>query len=225
MSGAVVKSQHMTFDSTEIRTTSGSTTADVAAEATTPPDAGASATAEPYDARTNALLILAGIAIIAVLNYAQDVLIPFVLSGLIFYALDPFVDRLQRWHVPRVLGAGLMLLLAVIGLGATVYTLTGQAMAVVEQLPEGVRRLRYELRPQANDQGAIDKVQRAAQELDQAAADATQPAPVPKGVLRVQVEEPALRASNYVVAGGFTAVALAGQAVMVLFLAISARRG
>ena len=40
----------------------------------------------------------------------QSVLIPFVLGGLLFYALDPAVDRLQKVRVPRALGAALMLI-------------------------------------------------------------------------------------------------------------------
>lgn len=45
--------------------------------------------------------ILAGCAIVAVMYVGQPVLMPIVLSVFLFCALDPVVDRLQRWHVPR----------------------------------------------------------------------------------------------------------------------------
>src|SRR5262245_55526481 len=68
----------------------------------------------PVDIRHLALSLGAIVAVIWLLKNAQDVLIPFVVSGVLFYALDPFVDRLQRWRVPRAIGA-LAMLLTVVG--------------------------------------------------------------------------------------------------------------
>lgn len=72
------------------------------------------------------LLIVA--TVILLLQFMQPVLIPLVLGGLLFYALDPAVDRLQAWRVPRVLGAALMPTVVVAGCGLLPYTLQGQAM-------------------------------------------------------------------------------------------------
>jgi predicted PurR-regulated permease PerM len=208
----------MALDSTEIQTTSsGSSYAGASGWAPAPPED--APTGGPRDPRTVALVVLAVLAVLTAINVAQAVLIPFLLSGLIFYALDPLVDRLQRWHVPRALSAAVLLLALVAGIGSVAYALSGQAMTVVEQLPEGVRRLRAELRPRPSDAGTIDKVQRAAKELDRAAADAIDPAPAPQGVMRVQVVEPTLRASSYLAAGWSGAVAFTAQALLVLFLA------
>ena len=66
-------------------------------------------------------------------------LIPFVLGALLFYALDPAVDWLQKLRVPRAIGAALMLLIVVSGCGALTYTLQGQALTVIDQLPAGAR--------------------------------------------------------------------------------------
>ena len=43
----------------------------------------------------------------------QPVLLPLVLGGLLFYALAPAVDRLQKMRVPRAIGAALTLCLVV----------------------------------------------------------------------------------------------------------------
>src|SRR5262245_49208559 len=80
----------------------------------------------PVDIRHVALSLGASVAVIWLLKNAQDVLIPFVVSGLLFYALDPFVDRLQRWHVPRAIGALVMLLAVVGAVGSTGYYLSDQ---------------------------------------------------------------------------------------------------
>ena len=66
----------------------------------------------PVDIRSVALSLIACAAAIMLLRYMQEVFIPVVLGGLLFYALDPFVDRLERLKVPRALAAGCVLLVA-----------------------------------------------------------------------------------------------------------------
>ena len=73
-------------------------------------------------------------------------LIPLVLGALLFYALDPAVDRLQQMRVPRVVGAALMLAIVLGGCGALAYSLQGQALTVIDQLPTGARKLAASLR-------------------------------------------------------------------------------
>jgi len=172
----------------------------------------------PVDVRSVSLSIIAGAAILGVMKLAQPVIIPFVVSGLLFYALDPAVDWLQRWKVPRGLGAALTLLIAIGGVGAGGYALSNDVMAVVNRLPEGARMLRAELSRPSLEPNAIDTMQQTAQELDRAAAEATAPTAAPKGVMRVQIEEPPLRASSYLWYGSMGAIGIAGQALMVAFL-------
>ena len=171
----------------------------------------------PVDVRSVSLTILAFAAVLAMLKLAQPVLIPIVVSGLLFYALDPMVDALKRWKVPRALAASLVLLLSVAGVGAGAYALSDDVVAVVDQLPEGVRKLRSDLRRPA-PQTTFGTMQQTAQELDKAAAEAATSTSAPKGVMRVQVEEPPFRASSYLWYGSMGALAVTGQAVMVLFL-------
>lgn len=163
--------------------------------------------------------ILVAIAVILLLKYAQDVFVPLVLSGLVFYALDPVVDRLQRLRVPRALGAAVVLLAVVGTVGWTAYNVRDEALAVIEDLPKAARNLRQALRPSQSAEGStINKIQRAATEIDKTTA-AAMPAPeVPQGVVRVQVEEPALRASEFLRWGSAQAFAITSQGVMVLLL-------
>lgn len=173
----------------------------------------------PVDMRNAALTILAIIAGVLVLQYAESVFIPLVVGVLISYALDPLVSRLERLRCPRPIGAALVLFCVVGGLGAVAYHLRYQVQAIVQQLPEGARRVRYLLEAQRNGEPtALEKVQQAATELERA-ADATGAAPPPRpGVTRVQVETPPIRVSDYVMAGSLGLVAAAGQAVVVVFL-------
>ena len=115
----------------------------------------------------NVTFTLVSVAIvILLLQYMQQVLLPLVLGGLLFYALDPAVDRLQKLHVPRAIGAALMLSIVILGCAGLAYFLQGQAEAVIDQLPAGARKLAATLR-QAPGVGptAVEKVQQAADAL------------------------------------------------------------
>ena len=172
----------------------------------------------PVDIRSAALTVLAVLAIILVLQYAQAMIIPIVLAVLISYALEPIIAWLERRHVPRPLGAAVVLLSLVGGGGWMIYGLRSQATAIVEQLPQAARRLRLSVendRPTAAS--AIQQVQKAATELERA-ANAASPPPPPTGIQRVQVETPPINISDYVMWGSLGVVAAAGQLVLILFL-------
>ena len=146
---------------------------------------------------TPALTVLAICAVILLLRYMQEVFIPFVLAGLTFYALDPMVDWLQRWRVPRSIGAALMLLLLVGTIGLVGYTLSDDVSEVANDLPAATQKLRATLRANRNQPpGAMEKLQQAATEIDKTAAEATGTSLTPSGVVRVRVEEPAIQLSE-----------------------------
>ncbi len=172
----------------------------------------------PVDVRSIALSVIAAVLFVLFLRYAQAVLIPVVLGTLTFYALDPIVDWLEKFKLPRAIGAALVLtsLIAVMGYG--LWSLRDDAIAVVEELPRAAAEMRSSLRRQKQERGAIDKLQEAAEEIDKTAAEAAGPAtPDPGGVQRVQVVQP-LRATYYLTWGSRGAGALGSQAVMILFL-------
>jgi predicted PurR-regulated permease PerM len=174
----------------------------------------------PVDIRSAALTVLAGLAIVLALQYAQAMVIPIVLGILISYALEPIVGWLERRRLSRPVGAALVLLTLVGGSGWLLYGLRTQASAIVEQLPAAAIRLRRMVendRPTAAT--AIQQVQKAATELEKAAnAAAPAPAPAASGVQRVQVEPPSINIGDYLMWGSIGIVAAIGQLVLILFL-------
>jgi predicted PurR-regulated permease PerM len=66
----------------------------------------------------------------------------------------------------------------------------------------------------------MGKIQTAAKEIEKAAAEAseTDRAATPRGVTRVQIDEPAFRANEYLWSGSLGLMEVIGQAVMVAFL-------
>ena len=155
------------------------------------------------DVRNAQLTVIATLAVILVLQYAEPVLIPIVIGVLMSYVLGPIVDSLARRGVNRWIGSGLVLIGLCAGLGFGVYKLAPQVMSIVEELPNATRRMADRLKAprRPSEEGALDKVQRAATEIDKAAAAAAEPAPAPSGVQRVQVVEPAFGATEYLWAG------------------------
>jgi predicted PurR-regulated permease PerM len=168
-----------------------------------------------------AFTTVAVVAIILFLQYAEPVLLPVVIGVLLSYVLGPIVDSLARHGVARWLGAALVILALVGGLGFATYKLAPQILSIVDEMPAATRRVleRSKLsRQPTQDESAIEKVQRAATEIDKAAADAAEPAPTQRGVTRVQIVQPAFRATDYLWAGGRNVISFAGQLAMVLFL-------
>jgi predicted PurR-regulated permease PerM len=185
----------------------------VHAQLDTPP------TKQPVDIRSAALTILAVLAAVLVLQYAQSVIIPIVLGLLGSYALDPLVAWMARRRVPRPIGAALVLCVLVGAGGYMLYSLQSEATAIVDQLPRGARRLRQLLeadRP-STAPTAIQQMQKAATELERA-ADAAAPPPPPSGVQRVQVQPPPFNIGDYLMWGSMSLATAAGQCVLILFL-------
>jgi predicted PurR-regulated permease PerM len=174
--------------------------------------------------RNLALTVIAALAVILVLQYAQSVLVPIVLGVLISYGLEPFVGALSRLRVPRAFGAAVAVTLLVGGIGVGVYTLTDQAMSIVTDIPQAAQRIREQVRAHRHaNGGALDKVQRAASEIDRAAQEASTstpaqpPAARSTGVQQVEVVQP-FRPSDYLWSGGVGLIGFTGQFVLVLFL-------
>jgi predicted PurR-regulated permease PerM len=178
---------------------------------------------EPTIARESvALRVLAFCAIVAALRFAAPVLLPIVISIFLFYALDPIVDRLESWRVPRIVAAVAVVAAFVCALAGGALALWPQIEAVVVKVPQGVQQLRLTLRERRQSDSisvALKRVQAAAQAIDQVAAESTASPAMPKGTMRVEVAAPR-RASDMLWAGGASAIQLAGQTMTILFLTI-----
>jgi len=114
------------------------------------------------------------LASIYALHWAKAILVPILLGVMFSYALTPLVDHLQRWHVPRAVGAGVVLSTIVLLIGWGGWRLSDDATALIETLPQVAQKLRHavESEPGKPTASPIEKVQQAANELEQAAQQA-----------------------------------------------------
>lgn len=185
----------------------------------------------PVDVRSAALTVIAVLVGIVALQQAQSVLIPIVLGLLLSFALSPVVNGLARYHVPRAAGAALAVALLVGSVGVGVYTLSDEALAIVAKVPEAAQRLRarFTAHQRQNNETLIKQVQQAAKEIEKTAdvataADVATSADEPRAkraggpVQRVEIIEPAFRASDYLWLGGVGLFGFLGQFGVILFL-------
>lgn len=172
---------------------------------------------KPNETTKTALVILATIAVGAVIYLGAPVFIPVVLSVLLFYALDPLVDAIERWRVPRLLASTAVVMALVAAMAGGGVLLWPQVDAVLTELPDGARRVRAEFSATAGD-SFLHKFRRATQAIDSAAAD-TAPTAAKPGVVQVELQQP-WRPSDWIWAQGFALLWLAGQLLTVLFLTI-----
>ncbi|HUD33945.1 MAG TPA: AI-2E family transporter, partial [Variovorax sp.] len=173
----------------------------------------------PVDVRSASLVVLAVLAGIFTLRWAAAVFIPLMLSLILTYALAPLVDRLERWRVPRVIGAAAILLGIAGAIGTTGYSLSGSAAQLVDSLPVAAQKLRQAMasRPSARNTSTLDTVQQAAAQLEQAAQAASAQASR-RGITRVTIERPPFNVRDYLWSGTIGLAAALGQLTLVAFL-------
>ena len=174
----------------------------------------------PVDVRNVALTTVAVLGGIAILRWAEPVLIPVVLGILLSYVLSPVVRSMANRGIPRALGAFVVIALVCGAGGLATYTLADDAVNIVQDLPRAAERIRVRMneRGHPQDPGLLEKMQDAASQIDKTAAKATEAPPAPGGVTRVQVVPAPFNASEYLWASGRGVIRFLGQLAMVLFL-------
>lgn len=172
------------------------------------------------DVRSLSLALLAVLASLFVLHWAKQIFIPVMLGLLLSYALSPVVNWLQPYRVPRSLSAGLLLLALTAGIGSAGYALRDDANDLLESLPVAAQKVRQALRERqaANNTSALEKVQKAASQIEQAAAESGTSAAPARGVTRVVIERPRFNITDYLWTGTVGLLTLLAQATMVMFL-------
>lgn len=175
----------------------------------------------PVSLRSASLLVLAVLASLTALRLASAVFIPLVVGLMFSYALTPLVNQMVRLRIPRALAAAVLLLGIVTGAGSVVYSLSDDAMALIESLPVVVQKLRRGL-DESNVKGpagTMEKVQKAASEIERGAIDQSSALQPERGVSKVQIEKPKVNVKDYVLPGTLGLAAAAGSTLAVFFIA------
>ena len=176
------------------------------------------ATHTPVDARGLALALLATLATVFALSWAQTFLVPLLLGVVITYTLSPVVYGLERLRIPRTVGSVLVMSGVVAALALSAYSLRGQVQTIIEELPIATAKLSASLAElQKSQRGNLQKIQSAASDVESATTAAVGGA-TRQAATRVIVEPPKFRLDDFLWQSSLGAIGVAGQAAMVAFL-------
>jgi predicted PurR-regulated permease PerM len=191
---------------------------DVVADEPAAESAGLAVRAARFSRMSAALSVLAAIAVMGALYFASAFLVPLLIGILASYTLRPVVDWLQMLRVPRAVGAIFVMAVLVGGLSWVAFSLSDDATAMIEKLPDAARKLRQSL-SDARSSGptALQNMQEAASELQGAATDAG--AKPGARATAARATEPTAWLRDYAVAQSALLFAVAGQTPIVLLLA------
>jgi predicted PurR-regulated permease PerM len=170
----------------------------------------------PYLQINVAMSVLAFIAIVGSLYLARAFFVPLLIGILASYALSPVVEWMKRRHVPRSLGAAFVLITLVGGISWMSYSLSDDAAAMIEKLPEAARKLRQNLSDDRTGPTALQNMQEAATQIEGAASDAG--AKPGKRVVIAKDHEPSTWLRDYALAQSALLFTVVSQTPIVLLL-------
>ena len=196
----------------------------------------------PVDVRSIALIVIAVLLSVFAMQWAKAVVIPVLLGLMMSYALAPAVDFLQRRRIPRAVAAGLVLASIVAAACWGAWSLSDQADALIQSLPEVAQKVhRLTVGGREGTPSTIAKVQQAAAEIEKVVKDSSSAsAPFPPSAdlpresggrrpkdnqaadaaTRVVVVSPGLNIRDYLWTGTLEAAAAIGQTAIVLSIAL-----
>ena len=189
-------------------------------EGTTSPDPTQLTVRMPVNARGLALAILATVAVVFALQWAEKFFIPLLLGIIMAYTLNPLVVWLERMKIPRLVGTSIVMIALLCAGAFTAISLRGQVQTILEQLPEAANKISATLRDMRKGQpNTMQKVQAAAREIDKATSQAGDARTTPKQTAtHVVVDRHAFNLGDFLWAGSMGALAFISQATMVLIL-------
>lgn len=171
-------------------------------------------------ARGLALGILAAVALVFALSWAQTFVVPLLLGIVVSYTLNPLVTWLEAIKIPRVLGAAIVMVSVIGALVFGTYSLRGQMQTILEQLPEAATNLSTELaRLRIGQIGTMQKMQKAASEVERATTQVPSESRDPRQrATHVIVDQPTFKLGSFLWANSMGALGAMGGAAIVGFL-------
>jgi predicted PurR-regulated permease PerM len=174
------------------------------------------------NARGLSLGIIATVAFVFALHWAQKFFVPLLLGIFIAYTLSPIVLWLERHHIKRSIGATLVTGLILAAMALTLQRVQGEVFNIVDELPKITHKVTRLITNASDGQpSTIQQVQAAASEIEQAAANVgsdarralqrRQPLPPAAG-------SPSFRVMDWILAGSVSLATFMSEATMVVFL-------
>lgn len=172
--------------------------------------------------RDKALFILAAIAVVFALKWAQSFFVSLLLGIFFAYTLNRLVVWFELIRIPRAAGASIVMIGVVCAIALGANSLSGQIQTILDQVPEAVNKLSMGVaKLRRGETSTMQKMQTAASEIEKATGEATGLVSPPKQrVTRVVIDAPGFKLGNFLLTNSMGAAALIGQATMVFFLTL-----
>jgi len=124
------------------------------------------------------------------LYFCRSLLLPLVLAGLLSLLLSPVVRGLKRLRIPEPLGAGLVLLTVLGGVGFGIFQLSAPAFDWIQRAPQSLRAAEVKLRDLRR---SVQKLGRATEQVERMADVSANPGQRPPAVAVAVQSTPTLR--------------------------------
>ena len=173
------------------------------------------------NARGMAIGIVATVAFVWALQWSEKFLVPLLLGVFIAYTLSPVVQWLERWHIKRAIGATLVTVAILAGLGAVLYRVQGEIVNIVDELPKITQKMTKLLTDGNGSQlSTIQQMQAAASEFERATANvgADGTRATARKITPASVAGGGIKVMDWVLAGSVGLATFVSQATMVVFL-------
>jgi predicted PurR-regulated permease PerM len=176
-------------------------------------------TSAPIEARNGAVILIATLATIYALDWAQPLMISLLLGILFSYALNPLVASLESIKIPRLIGATIVMVAVVSALVFSAYALRGQLQTIVDQLPKAASKISAAVSHlQHGQSGNMKKMQIAAHELEKVTNQVSATAPSQNAASHVVIDQAPFKLNTLLWSGWVGVLSFFGQAIMVAFL-------
>ncbi len=173
----------------------------------------------PVNARGVCLVILATVAFVLALRFAQNFFIPLIFSILASYTLTPVVTALERVRLPRVAAAAIVMLTLLFGAAAVVNSLHTEFQSILLRLPEAAHQISQAItKVQDGQPSAMQKMQAAATEIETATNQAAGAKPGARQMPPPVAARPGFKIQEWLLAGSMGVAGVIGQVTMVIFL-------
>lgn len=179
------------------------------------------ATKDLMAVKSIALVIIATIAIIFALNWAQNFVIIMLIGILLAYTLNPVVKYLELIKIPRVIGSSIVILALMCGITFGGYSLGGQVQSIISKLPEAAVKLTSMLSTKSGESLTnMQKVQIAASQVEKATSSVENTVTTQKKpAMHVVIDEHKFKIRDFLWRGSLGVFGFIGDVITTIFLA------
>ena len=173
----------------------------------------------PSKVKNISLNILAFIAVIMALNFAQSFFVTLLLSIFLALTLNPIVAFLIKLKVPRTLGASIVVVLLIMSISLSIIGLKSQAESIITQLPGVTKKITsLMLANKSSSLSSVKKMQLVATQV-QSATNSEDRKTNGKSITHVIVQEEPFRLNDFLWRGSLGFAGAVGEFITVVFLA------